>query len=386
MKRSLYPVVMALACAPFWGVAPAEARRIKVQVIKKISLKQRVKSPSFTEARRLRLLDRGRALFLGTGMWQEQDTFQLLKLADHSTFRIQAPLRSFLSASSGQFPDSARWQNYRVEDLLYLDTTGQRAGVLLRDRRRGSARRLFYLQWDLKKKKITGALLLGERSKRWPYLHVKAIGYAPDRAELFLQVVQAPPRGERIRKLSVIALRAGKIRRVMSMDVHRAVSRGPFFDARQNRALLVEYAERGVGDPRPMGYLVHLTSGKVVSMRIPLTMYGAAFAPDGQTIQAYSAQTGKLWILDARTGKRLRQVHVGSLGHAMGRPFAGALLVVRNKGLHFLRDKRLTRMQFVPSAKIYPGHSHVEGSLVTPQVTAINNRDTLYVIAFRRAD
>jgi len=150
----------------------------------------------------------------------------------------------------------------------------------------------------------------------------------------------------------------------------------------------VEYAEKGAADPAPMGYLVQLSGGKgaVVSMRIPLTTYGASFSPDGKTIHAYSAQTGKISVLDARTGKRLRRVHVGQLGHALGRPFTGALLVVRNKGLNFLREKRLTRMQFVPSTRIYPGYSHVQGSLVTPRVTAVKNREMLYVLAFRRSD
>ena len=380
--------MIAVGCALLLLPEPAEARRIKVQAIKKISLKQRRDAPSFTRARRLRVMDRGKLLSLGTGLWEDQYTFHLLKLEDHSRVRVLSPIKAFLSSEPKRFPGAASWRGYRVGPLLFLDSTNQRAGVLLRERRRGSEQRVFYLRWDLKKKEITGARLLGKRSAKWPYLHVRAVGYAPDRDELYLQVVRAPPRGKQGRKLSVVALRAGKVRQVMSKDVRRRLSSGPFFDAKHNRALLVAYAEKGAADPAPMGYLVQLSSGKeaVLPMRIPLTTYGASFSPDGKILHAYSAQTGKISALDARTGKRLRRVHVGQLGHALGRPFTGALLVVRNKGLSFLREKRLTRMQFVPSARIYTGYSHVQGSLVTPQVTAVKNRETLYVLAFRRSD
>ncbi len=368
--------------------APAEARRVRVEVIKKISLKQSDGPPSFTCTRRLRLLDRGRLLLLGKGLRKEQATFHLMKVTDRSVIRVAAPIRAFFAAHAGRFPDAGPWRNYRVEDLLYYDTTAGQAGVLLRERRRGSDQRRLYLRWDLNKKKILGARVLGRRTAAFPYVYVRPIGYAPKLKELYLQVTHGPPRGEQVRKLSVLALRDGKAREVMSRQVRRTVSRGPFYDAERNRALLVEYAERGAADPPPRGYLVPLSKGggATLSMKIPLTTYGVSFSRDGKTVRAYSSQTGKLWVLRAKDGKRLRRVKVGKRGHALGRPFGGALLLVRNKGLLFLREGRLRKMQFVKSARLYPGFSHVEGSLVTPRLTAIKNRRTLHVLAFRRVD
>jgi len=379
-----------LACVLLLLGGAADAQPA-LKVIKQIPRGQRTESPTLDGLTGPRIMDRGRSLYYGRGLWGEQHRFYLVRLADGSALSLEAPIAAFFAREQQTFPgakDSGH-PGIEVRSLLFYDSDLQQAGILLveqpakRDRTRG-ARRLHYLHWDLAQKQIRGATLLGEERHGGYTFTVTPIGYDHATQELFCQVVDGPNKGaDPPYTVSILALGPKQKRTVAQLGAARAISGGPYHDLERKRALVVEYAELPVEGAPPRGYLVDLASGKQSSFEIPVTTYGVAFDPDGKTIYLYSSQLGKLMAVDAATGKRGKVLDVGTHGHALGFAVKGTLLVLRNGGLQFVDAKRLVKKPFVPMKRLYPGFSHVEGSLVAPGRTVIKNGSVLHLVETR---
>lgn len=384
-------IVSLLALALFVdlvAVSPAQARRAPFKVEKRLDLRQRTQKPTFSAVSNLRLLDRGRQLYLGGGIWDEQHRFHLYDVRTRRRWIAAAPLQEFLRANPTTFPEAdrlGRLPAYRVLELLYYDSRDGSAGILLQDAALAK-RRTFYLHWDLGKNRILRAVILGTRDAGTHWIGVKAIGYDPDRKRFYCQIVRKRrvAAGQPAHSVSVLALGGGQWKRLATWLAKRRIVRGPFHDARGRRVLVVEYAEQGDAGGAPRGVLVDLASGARQTMELPVTTYGAAFSRNGKTVYVYSSQLGEVWAIRARDGRRLRRRRVGKLGHALGLVFKDTLLVLRNKGLRFLATRRLKMRRFVPVQRLYQGFSHVQGSVLGPGRAFIRNGSTLHVVALRR--
>ncbi len=366
---------------------PGLRHKLRHKLRTKLELKFTTKKPSFKSQRYGELMDRGRLLYLGLGLWYEQGRIHLLRLKDMKRIVVQVDVQRFLMANRRMFPrvgSGKRIPAYRVRRLLFFDTTHQVAGLLLTDRQYRNGGRMIYLHWDLKKRRITRAMVLAHQTARMRWISVKPVGYSAKRRLLYLQVVKklkAPRGGKRLFEASVVAISGTRLKTLTTFGTRHGFSRGPFHDAARERVLLVEYAERG---SRPSAFLVDLVTGRRKSMTIPVVTYGVAFAADGKRIFAYSAQTGYLWVIDAKRGRRLRKKRVGTLGHAAGMMFSDTLVVVRNKGLHFLHAKTLKQWKFIPTKTWHSGFMHVQGTLVGPGRLFLRTSDTLRVIEFKK--
>jgi hypothetical protein len=384
---------LLLAAGLLFGSGPAAARAPRVTTRGVIALKQRTTAPTFTK-RPLRFLDRGKHVALGNGLWAEQDQMHLLRLRDLERRVVRVPFGAFVRSNPGMKLDQADTRpvhkQFEVQQLLFYDEQNGEAGVEVSDRlSRRHVRRHFFLHWDLKKDAITEATLVA-RSKPGKTLSSSLpLGYDHDRREFFFvrQIYTWSKDGKRQgRTVTVVGFKAGKPRVVVQFDSGRSIQRRTHFDGRRRRVLLTEYAELADKDPAPKGFLVDLVRGKVRSFEIPLTAYGAAFDPGGELLHIYSSQLGELWTLHAATGtKSAPALKVGKQGHALGVLGPGRLMLIRNSGLRLLRLKkgRPRKGRFVRIKAVYPGFSHVEGSLVLPGGALIKNGDKLYVTTVR---
>lgn len=375
------------------GVPDAEARKPAVRhklshkLRTKLQLKFTTKKPSFKSERYGELMDRGRLFYLGMGLWYEQGKYYMLRLRDMKRIVVRAPVQRFLVANRRIFPGAGaggRLPAYAVQRLLFYDSKHQVAGILLGDRQYRLGGRMIYLHWDLKKKRITQAIVLAHRTARLHWISVRPVGYSPKRRLLYLQVMKKDrPKlgGTMPLEASVIAVSPNGVKTMTTFRTGFSLSRGPFYDPARERVFLVEYAERG---KTPSGYLVDLVTGKRKRMRIPVVTYGVAFSHDGKRIFAHSAQTGYLWVIDAKSGRRLKKKRIGSLAHAAGMIFKDTLLVARNKGMHFIDAKTLRQWKVVPTKTWHKGFMHVQGTLVVRGRVFLRTSDLLRVIDFKK--
>jgi hypothetical protein len=373
-------------------LSAAAAARPAPRVLKKLSLEQRTEAPTFYHGSALEPMDRDRLLYLGSGMWQEQEVFYLLRLRDLQTLTVRAPLAAYLD----RFPEvlgrdkRPTHRYFQIQRLLFYDRDTAAAAVEASDD--AGARevtRHFYFHWDLKKGAFTEATLVARTRGRGSYTNPITVGYDPGRRTFYYvrDVVHTRGRApasadakQPSRKVTVVAFDQGKARVLTRFPTALPLARRAYFDGPRRRALLVEYAERGMG-VEPRGHLVQLDSGRVKSFTIPVVTYGAAFARDGSRLYLYSSQTGMLWAVDPATGKALQRIKVGGLGHELARWSGDDLLLLRNAGLQLVRPgKRLRKGPFVPVRRIYTGFSHVQGSRVLGQRVFVKNGTDLHVV------
>jgi hypothetical protein len=364
------------------GPAAAE---LTARALKKLSRAQRVTSPTFTAARALRLLDRGQLVFYGMGLWQDQHRLHLFQISDGTELVVEAPLASFFVKEATRFPaaSGSGFPRYRLLDLLFYDRDHQRAGLLLEEvpPRTGLTRKSYYLHWDLSQRQITSFLPLGDESP----LSFEALFYDPKGRELFCQSIERPRvRAEGVDgEVSMLALSDGKKRVVARFNAARSISSGPFVDPGRKRVLVAEYAEIADETPAPKGYLIELETGQQTTLPIPLTTYGVAFDSDASTVYLYSSKLGQLEARQLQTGKLLRSARVGALGHHLALVGKGQLLLLRNAGLQPIDLRRLTKRPLIPSARLYPGFSHVEGSFAVPTRAVIRNGHDLWLVELK---
>ncbi len=388
MYRRVLLGIIGLALVVGMGAPLARARKPSVshKLRKKLTLKFSTQKPTFSSQRTGELMDRGRLLYLGRGIWHEQAHFYFLRLKDMKRFRVRAPVQQYLMANRRRFPRAGtgkRLPAYRLLRLLFYDSKHGVAGILIDDKVYRAGGRLIYLHWDLGKKRITRSIVLATNTPQYRWMSVKPVGYSPKRRALYLQVMKNRRQSRnhsRVVEASVVSVSKGRLKTITTFRSRR-FSRGPFHDSARERAFLVEYAERGTP---AYGYLVNLVTGKRKRMRIPVVTYGVAFSSDGKRIFTYSGQTGYLWAINARTGRRLKKKRLGSLGHAAGMIFGDTLLVARNKGLHFINAKSLKQWKVLPTKTWHRGFMHVQGTLVTRGRVFLRTSDTLRVIDFKK--
>ena len=362
--------------------------RLTLKVLDTLAIAQRTEKPTFTSSS-LRLMNRGKCAYYGKGMWVEQQTFYLLRLADGKHFHVTAPFAAYVKKNPGMRADPTDHRplhkQFQVTKLLYYDEENGEAGFEVADQgRHGGIRRHFLMQWDLRKGRIAQATLVARSQRGRTYTHMLPLGYDSKRRE-FSYVRQVIDHKSGGRTIFVIGFSSHKPRVIAQFEGRRSMSSKTYFDDRRQRALLVEYAELASKGPAPRGHLVDMVSGKTQHFPIPLTTYGVAMGPEGRRIYAYSAQLGDLWTIDAATGKQVASIKLGKLGHELRRVASKKLLLLRNSGFRFLRltSKGLSRGRWVPIKRLYSGFSHVEGSLVTPGRALVRNGDTVYVVAFQ---
>ena len=381
MRRAIPLMVL-----PLLAVAPlAAARGPQLVAPAPLKLEQRTSAPTFTPAT-LRLMDRGRLVYVGKGMWAEQATFYLRELPSARPLRVVAPFAAYVASNPELLPEGARpgplHKKLHITELLYYDREHGEAAFEVADHYRSQGvRRHFLVQWDLKRNVISHVTLVARSKPGVTYTHSLPLGYDPAQ-RAFFYARQVISQKADARDVFVIGFSGGKPPRVVAQFVaERSMRSNAYFDAPSGRAMLVEYAERASTGPAPKGHLIDTRSGKALHFPIPLTCYGFAFGPAGKRLYAYSSQLGELWELDHQ-GAKLRSLKVGQLGHDLGF-YRGSLVLVRNSGVQLFnaRAKGLAKGRYLPLSALYRGFSHVEGSRVTPPLILLRNGSELYFVS-----
>jgi hypothetical protein len=326
-------------------------------------------------------------LFEGKGLWKEQHVFYLRGLVDGKRQEHQAPIAAYLAAHPDVFPgaEGSGFPKYFVERLISFDSDHKRASFYLRAKKK-DADRHFLFHWDLEKKTITRADLLAEEKAGIKLISVKPVTYLSDSKEdVCLVKVWFEGKGENKRfDASILALGPEGRREISRFETRRDLSR-IFVEPGGKRALFAEYAELGSDEPKPLGHLVDLTSGKVQRFDVPMTAYGAVFSPDGKLIYIYSNQMKVIWKVDLASGKKLMQVKVGGGGHALAWGPAGRLMLLAHWGLVFLDPASLKRRQHYPIKKLFEGHVWIPGSLLTQDQAVLRNGDEVIILQLTAA-
>jgi hypothetical protein len=376
-----------------------KSKQLHLVVESKRSLEQRLARPTFTPAQPMRVMDRGRMVYVGKGILAEPHHFYLLRLSDLKRVRVTVPFAAYVGKNPGiqVFKGDSRpiHKQFHITKLLFYDSQNQEAGAEVSDRI-GTSRviRHFYVQWDLKTGSIKDAPTLVTRTRAGQsYSHSLPLGYDYKKREfIYLRQLIAQQNGSQggtaggaPRTVFVIGFSGGKPRVIADFKAQRSTASKTYFDAAHRRAMLVEYAELASKGPPPSGHLIDLKAGKVRSFAIPLTTYGVAFGAKGKKLYAYSSQLGQIWTIDQRSGKKQQQLSVGKLGHEINRVSPWQLLLLRNNGLRFFHigKKGLRRGRWVPIKRIYTGFSHVGGSLVVCGRALIKNGDDLHIVSIK---
>jgi hypothetical protein len=335
------------------------ARRSSPRIVKVFSVKQSTKKPTFYGNSRQRILDRGRLLYIGRGMWDQQHVFYLADLKTLTKRSVTAPLAAFWSQATAQFPGAAGsgFKALSIERLLFYDTQAQAAGLLVATKPY-SKRKWYYLAWDLKQNLITTAVLLGGRRDDLSYTSFASIGFVAENATFYMVRLERE-KGTSKRSVTLLAIKGAKMREQLRFATQRGLHSAPWRVGIKNprRVLIPEYAELPVkGDP-PKGYLVDLIAGTKKDLEIPVTPYGVAYSQGKRPwIYVYSAQLGELWRIDPKTGKRVQKLAVGKRAHALGFIKPGLLMLVRNKGLQPVAvGRRLRKRRMVPLSRYFKG-------------------------------
>lgn len=383
---------LTLASSALAGRPKAPGRRspkrkpIRFKVVKHTILKFRSQTPSFYRVSLPRFMDRGRRIYVGRGILRESHKSYFLDASTGSRLQSNAPADAFFRSWPDLFPDAGstdRVPPYMLEELLFYDSKDGQAGLWLTDGHNSKNKRIIYLHWDLKKKRISYAHVLGVRGPRVKWMTVKTIGYDPRTSEAYFLVATATDSSPPV-EVTIMASGRKSVRKVVSFRSQSHVFGSPFFDPDRRRVMVAEYREQGVHSEPPRGFLVDLVKKKTRIMTIPVVTYGLAFSADGKTIYAYSAQTGELWSKDAATGSLKSKAVFGKRGHALGSPFPDTLLLLLHKKLFFIDPNTLAQTQAVPITRFYRKFSHVQGSSVLPGTLLLRNGEDLYLIRITR--
>lgn len=372
----------------FLSLPVAEAKDSNPTILKTFPLAMRTKAPTFVSADELRVVDRNRMLYVGSGMWKEQETFYLRNLRDYSRVSVTAPVVSYIQKNRGMLLDESDSRpildQFNVRKLLFYDSENGEAGIEIADKINAKVKRHFYLHWDLKKNAITEVTLVVRSAPKISWATLWPIGYDSASCTFYyLRDIEERGKERQPHTVTIIAFTRGKARVVTQFDATRSIFRRVYFDSKRQRAMPVEYGERGTETGVPHGFLVDLKGGKVKEFEVPFTTYGAAFDPAGDRVFTYSSQTGKLWSIRLSDGGVIRKLSVGGLGHALGILNGKELVLVRNSGLLRLNRNPLRKGRFTPMAKLYSGFSHVEGSLVLNDGRfLVKNGEQVHVVKF----
>ena len=114
------------------------------------------------------------------------------------------------------------------------------------------------------------------------------------------------------------------------------------------KVFVVEYDERNkrkphgyLSSPRAQGFIIDVARSKKVQFRVPVTTYGAIFTRDGRWLYISSHQLGRVYKINAATGKKVKSVYNGyGVYH-----------------LHFSKTERLLYAFSVKGVKVYDPHT-----------------------------
>jgi hypothetical protein len=362
--------------------APAVHAEPRFKLIRKLSIAQRSEAPSFSPAYRLQVMDQGRLLHTGQGLWAEQPRQHFVDLVTGKDVSVTAPLAAYLKADPAQYPNDRPdpFPRYMIQALASYDTSGKTAGLLVLESGARTAGRALYLHWDLGLGKITAAHELGRKAGKTAWISARPVGYSATRRETYVMTIQseAPGAPQGTYEVGLHAVGPRK-RLVASFPAHRPDSAGPFFDPSTHRVAVVEYRELAA-DPQPVVHVVDLVTGQRTSVKVPLVTYGLAFDPDGKTIHVYSSLRGEVWTLELASGSALRKQRIGMLGFALGLVKPDLLLQVRHQTLHFLDRATLKPKATLQTRRFVKGTAHLQGSIVRPGAVVIKNGDDLYLV------
>jgi hypothetical protein len=353
-----------------------------VALQKKISVRQTTASPSFHPVQYPVVMDRGNLVNIGRGLFKEQDVFYFFDTRSLQQFKVKAPIAGFLESNLETFPKArgAGWPKYATNRLLFYATIDKRAGILFNDTE-GFVRRLFFLLWDLETNTISRFDELGTGNLRGRWMDVLPLGYDPElRQGIVRMLILEKATSNMPATVKLMTLGTAKPRVIATVELRRHLKDPPYFDYGLRRAMLVEYGENPLKGPKPTGYLIDLDRGKVVQCRIPVVAYGVAFGPGGKKVYVNSYQTGEVWAIDGRSGKRLSKRKVMRGGWALGFVAPDKLLMLNGRGFHFVNPKTLKRTKFLPYRNLGPAPHLIERSFIRPGRAYVWKSWVLHVI------
>ena len=373
MKRHTFTSLLAglIVLGPLLPGAATAAPRY--EMVKHVSLKIRTDEPSFVCLNPLKLLDRGRMVYIGRPI-KNRSVLVVLDLESLEEKRITIP-----DIPGTQVPPR---DVMAVDRPIFYDTANATAGIILRAGGLvgGDA---VYAEWDLERNRISRRLPLAEvGDARW--VSARPIGYDHERKECFIEIVrcrtgvEATHHRGRLYELAVLAV-ADEVRTVVSFDTRlRYTGKSPYFDPIHRRSMHIEYNEHG----RSYGYLVDLETGEMKRFALPRVIYGFAFDPDGRTGYVYAEKTGKVFKLDLETGKRGKSKIYGRRGHLLEFVAPGVLLLGRNRAMHFIDAKTLSQKDLLKPSDFHWESAHLEGSIFMPGRALVRIFYELYIVDF----
>jgi len=182
------------------------------------------------------------------------------------------------------------------------------------------------------------------------------------------------------KNVAIYAISQSSVRKIAHFVTTTGLSK-IHFSRKQHKLYISEYTENYLKH-QAYGYLVDLVSGKYKAMKIPSTPYGMAFGSKGKVVYIASSETGFVWAINVKTGRRIKKARGWRLGHGLGFIKSGLLVWVRNSYLVFFEVPSLKRVKIISTKKFYKGFCHVQGSIIKPGMIILQNGDKFKIIDF----
>ena len=361
MKTHRWLLVSLLCCPGLVRAAPVH------KIVAEFPTKFRTESPSFYFAGVPHTLAGGDFIYMGKGVWAEQQIFKLLDTRTHKLVSLEMPFDKFIAANARRFPRKRDklFMDYPIRRLLFYEPGAKRA-VFVFDHRRD--RKSYLAVWHTDGNRIDIAADYTITRKQW--MDLKPVFFDAEKQTFYLRQVWGPmgtkPWETAPHQVKLIAMSTnGATETVTQFESQRNLLRYYYVDAPRKRVLFPQYAEKAGKGPKPKGWLVELGNGSKKEFEMPVTAYGGTFSPDGRHIFLYAAQIGQLLKLDAESGRIVRRKKVPKRGFPLGYCGKDRLMLVTHRGVLFFHPKTFKRTAMVPMSAFYEKKTaHVEGSLV----------------------
>ncbi|HEQ70932.1 MAG TPA: hypothetical protein ENN69_00445 [Spirochaetia bacterium] len=273
------------------------------------------------------------------------DRVSFFSLPELKHITVDVPLQDFFShhpellvegALTSTLKNGKERKNYWIEDCFFYDIQNGEAGLKVLNYfllSKGNIKRTYFVHWDLKRNRISGAVLLLEdrhipRSGEYDFqsVAVDGIGYNPRLKEYYYLTVTADMRAIKDGKYTKYIHRGDaqfqfygisgtSQRKIAVLETGSRNSYGAY-NAELNLFFLPAYRDLGHVEEKqhPEGFILDLTKGGASKITIQRHAYWSAFDPHRKVLYHVSSSSGTLWVTDLATGEKKAELFLGDAG------------------------------------------------------------------------
>ncbi|MBN2544717.1 MAG: hypothetical protein JXB50_02900 [Spirochaetes bacterium] len=305
------------------------------------------------------VVDRNRMLYVfdkyGYNPFEHfNDTVSFIKIPSLEKINIEVPVEKFLKDNKNLMVDGLLYENvnnkkrknYRISNCFFYDSENMAAGLeLINNVYRGRTKfnRKYYLHWDLKSNKIIKAYLLYDeiwnpidKKGSNTYYFFDGLGYNYKNRMFYGKLSKTVLISENYiedGKKRTKSIQDGDQRnQFISIDLNDKkivseiiINRGGdiFYNMDLNICFFHAYKSTDIDkEPKdPIGFIINFENDGYNVIDSQMWTYWAEFDREKNLLYQISSITGKMWINDIVTGKKINELYLGDAGDGEYRDF-----------------------------------------------------------------